>query len=161
MAQEGSSAGSGEGDNRRSRSGSSASPKVPLGRAGQSFGSEATRSDYDALYSNMHAINLKLEKLESNLGDLLGKVDSIHSRMPYIDHVYGFSVHTAPHLATKADVVSSKSEVIAELSPKIEERLKSSTLLNGSLLIIAIMAAVAAYAAIPPEDWKMIWSWFH
>jgi hypothetical protein len=93
---------------------------------------------------NIESINNKLEKLEVILGNII----------PKIEHIHGFSIHTAPYLASKADVSNAKYEIIAELSPKIEERMRSSSFYLTAGLIVALIALLAGWAAVPADFWQ-------
>lgn len=116
------------------------------------FQGERFRSADDLYHSNMSAINTRLEKIENC-------VDRFVQIIPKIEHIHGFTVHAAPLLADKADVAKVKNEVVSELGPKIEERLKSSTFFAVVGLIIALATLGAALAAVPEfSAWaKSLW----
>lgn len=93
------------------------------------------RTTEDEYYSNMNAINNRLEKLEDRHTKVL---DMLSDLAPKINHIHGFTVHGAPHLATKEDLSKTESSLLE----KIGERPKTTTFL-------ALFALAAAVLALP------------
>lgn len=86
------------------------------------------------------ALNHRFDGLERKHDDLL---DCLRKLMPQIEHVHGFAQHTAPHLASKADVENLRTNLMTEI------RSRPTTVML--LTVAAIVLAIVALPFVP--DW--------
>ena len=106
------------------------------------FDSAELRGAEQEYYSNMHAINERLTRVEERTNST---VDILRGLAPKIDEVHAFTVHKLPHLATKEDVSTVKIEVGAEISKR-----------PTTSLLLTITALLLAFLALPfCADWWM------
>jgi len=86
------------------------------------------------------ALHARVDSLENKNNELL---DSLRKLMPQIEHVHGFAQHTAPHLASKADLEGLRTALMSEIRSR-----PTTTML---LTVAAIVLAIVALPFIP--DW--------
>jgi hypothetical protein len=86
----------------------------------------------------------RMGNIEKSTADLAKTIEKI---TPQLDHVYGFSQHTAPHLATKAELENLRSGVMVEIGSR-----------PTTTTILAILGVVLAIIGLPfaPDWWDHV-----
>ena len=95
------------------------------------------------------AVNVRIDGIQRKNDELL---DNLRKITPQIEHVYGFAQHTAPHLASKADLEKLRTDLMTEIGSR-----------PTTVMMLTISAIVLAVVALPfiPDWWarlQVMWS---
>jgi uncharacterized small protein (DUF1192 family) len=116
------------------------SPPVGAATTGQDF----VLLSVMQVQKEIGALTVRIEAIERTNAELLKSLEKI---TPQIEHVYGFSQHTAPHLASKAELENLRTNFMTEIRTR-----------PTSTMILTVLAIVLAIVGLPfvPDWWSHV-----
>jgi hypothetical protein len=119
-------------------------PTTPPAGAAAAEGQDFLLLSVLQVQKEIGAQGVRIETIERANSDLLKNLEKL---TPQIEHVYGFSQHTAPHLATKAELENLRTNMLTEIQAR-----------PTTVMILTVTAIILVIIALPffPDWWDHV-----